>query len=274
MVGSTALFTGTSALSKWLTETYPVGEVLFTRVLVGLIACALVVLPQFGLVVFRTQRLGQHAMRATSQMFSQGFILLAFSMMPLAGVVAISFSAPLFATLLAALLLRERVGLARWSALTIGFGGILLMTTPDANMFQLGALFALGNAVLHASVTVAVRGMTATESIQTLMMYQLLLLTLLFSLLLPFGFLMPTLPHLGVIVVNGLVNVLAQFWWTRALQYAPASAVTPFYYTSLVWAMIVGYLVWGDVPTLALLAGSAVVIASGLFLLWRETGRI
>jgi drug/metabolite transporter (DMT)-like permease len=271
---STLLFTITSTISKWLTESYPIGEVLFTRSLVALVACSIIVLPRSGLTVFRTRRLAQHGMRTTSQAFSQGFILIAFSMMPLAGVVAISFTAPLFATLLAALLLRERVGVARWSALTVGFGGVLIMTTPDADMFQVGALFALGNAVLYASVTVAVRGMTATESTETLVMYQLVFITALFAPLLAFGFVMPTWPAALAMVANGLVNVLAQYFWTRALHLAPASAVTPFYYCSLIWAMTAGFLVWGDMPTLALLAGSAIVVASGLFLLWRETGRI
>ncbi|MPZ55077.1 MAG: EamA family transporter [Rhizobiales bacterium] len=274
MIASTLLFTVMSAISTWLTETYPIGEVLFTRAAIALAACALIVLPRRGRAVFRTQRVSHHGMRSISQAFSQSFILIAFSMMPFAGVVAISFTAPLFATLLAALLLHERVGPTRWTALLVGFVGVLIMTTPDADMFQVGALFALGNAVLYASVTVAVRGMTATESTETLIMYQVTFLTLLFAPLLLLGFVMPTWIAAGAMVASGLLNVLAQYFWTRSLHLAPASAVTPFYYVSLIWAMIAGFLVWSDVPTLALLAGSAIVTGSGLFLLWRESGRI
>ncbi len=112
--------------------------------------------------------------------------------MPLASAVAINFSAPLFTALVAILLLKEQVGLARWSALIVGFLGVLIVTNPGAETFQIGALFALANAMIYGSVTAAVRGMTATESAETLPMYQLSLITVFFSLLLPFGFTMPT----------------------------------------------------------------------------------
>ena len=107
MVGATIVFAGSSAASKWLVATYPVGEVLFTRTAVALGACALFILPRTGLAVFRTQRLSHHVMRSVSQGFSQTFLLIAFSLMPLAGAIAINFSAPLFATLVSALLLKE-----------------------------------------------------------------------------------------------------------------------------------------------------------------------
>jgi drug/metabolite transporter (DMT)-like permease len=123
---------------------------------------ALFILPQTGLAVFRTQRLHHHAMRSISQGFSQTFLLIAFSMMPLAGAIAINFSSPLFATLVSALLLKETVGLTRWSVLLVGFLGVLVVANPGSETFQIGALFALANAVLYGSVTAAVRGMTAT----------------------------------------------------------------------------------------------------------------
>ena len=104
-------------------------------------------------------------------------------------------------------------------------------------------------------------------------MYQLLLITIFFSLMLPFGVAMPTAGDAGWMVFNGLTNAIGQYWWTRALHLAPASAVTPFFYLSLIWAALLGYVVWGDLPTVGLLVGSAVVVGSGLFLLWRESVR-
>jgi len=273
MVGATIVFAVSSAVSKWLVDSYPVGEVLFTRSAISLIACALFILPQTGLAVFHTRRRRDHVLRSLSQTVSQTFLMLAFSLMPLAGAVAINFSAPLFTTLVSILLLKERVGFARWFALIVGFLGVLIVTNPGVETLQLGAVFALANAMIYGSVTAAVRGMTATESAETLLMYQLLLITCFFSLLLPFGIAMPTWADAGLMLVNGLTNAIGQYWWTRALHLAPASAVTPFFYLSLVWAAVLGFVVWGDVPTVALLAGSAVVVGSGLFLLWRESGR-
>jgi drug/metabolite transporter (DMT)-like permease len=271
MLGATILFSASSAVSKWLVASYPIGEVLFTRTLVALITCALFILPQTGLAVFRTGRLRHHAMRSASQACSQTFLLIAFSMMPLAGAIAINFSSPLFATLACALLLKETVGPARWAALLVGFCGVLIVTHPGSDTFQMGALFALANAVLYGSVTAGVRSMTATESAETLTLYQLVLLTASFTLLLPLGWTSPTPIDAGWIVLNGVSNAIGQYWWTRALHLAPASAVAPFYYLSLIWASILGFAIWGDVPTISLVIGSTVVVASGLFLLWRES---
>jgi drug/metabolite transporter (DMT)-like permease len=274
MVGATIVFAMSSAVSKWLVDIYPPGEVLFSRSLVSLIACALFILPQTGLAVFHTKRRRDHVMRSVSQTVSQTFLIIAFSLMPLASAVAINFSAPLFTALIAILMLKEPIGFARWFALIAGFLGVLIVTNPGAETFQIGALFALANALIYGSVTAAVRGMTATESAETLLMYQMLLITAFFALLLPFGIAVPTWTHAGLIVCNGLTNAIGQYWWTRALHLAPASAVTPFFYLSLVWAAVLGFVVWGDVPTVHLLIGSAVVVGSGLFLLWREQAKL
>jgi drug/metabolite transporter (DMT)-like permease len=273
MVGATIVFSASSACSKWLVASYPVGEVLFTRSLVSLITLALFILPTTGIAVFRTGRLRHHVLRSFSQSVSQTCLLIAFSLMPLAGAVAINFSAPLFATLVSIVLLKEKVGLPRWSALLVGFIGVLIVTNPGAGAFQIGALFALTNAILYGTVTAAVRGMTATESAATLTLYQLLLITGFFALMLPFGFIMPTLDHWGLIVFNGVANAVGQYWWTKSLHLGPASAVAPFFYLSLIWAAAIGFVVWGDLPTVGLLIGSVIVVASGLFLLWREARR-
>jgi drug/metabolite transporter (DMT)-like permease len=274
MVGATIVFSASSACSKWLVASYPAGEVLFTRSVVSLIACAAVILPTTGLVVFQTTRLRHHVARSFSQFISQSCLIIAFSLMPLAGAIAINFSAPLFAALVSIVLLKEKVGMARWGALLVGFVGVLIVTNPGAEAFQIGALFALTNAVLYGTVTAAVRGMTATESAPTLTLYQIVLLTGFFALVAPFGFIMPTWEHWGLIVFNGLANAIGQYWWTKSLHLGPASAVAPFFYLSLVWAVLIGFAVWGDIPTIGLLIGSAIVVASGLFLLWREARRV
>jgi drug/metabolite transporter (DMT)-like permease len=273
MIGAGAVFAASMAASKWLVATYPVGEVLFTRAIFGLLACGLLILPASGLAVFRTQRPGAHLIRGASQGCSQSLLLLAFSLMPLASATAINFSSPLFATLASAIFLKEAIGVARATALVVGFVGVLIVTSPGAETFQIGALFALVNAVLFGTVTAGVRGMTATESAETLTMYQLVLLSCAYALVLPFGFVAPSAGDAAMMTLNGAGNGLAQYWWTRALHMAPTAAVVPFNYLSLVWAVIFGFAIWGDVPTVGLLIGSAVVVASGLFLLWHESRR-
>jgi len=273
MIGATVLFAISNALSKWVVAIYPVGEVMFARSLSSLVVCAAFMLPATGLSVFATRRVRDHLARGLSQAVSQTFTVIAFSMMPLAGAIAINFSAPLFSGLVSVLWLKERAGAARWGTLLAGFVGVLIVVRPGADSFQLGALFALANAVMYGSVTVAVRGMSKTESANTLLMWQLLVLAVLHSGLLAFGFRWPTPQHAALFASMGVANAAAQYLWTKALHAAPATAVSPFYYFLLVWSLALGFLVWGDVPTVSLLVGSGVVVASGLFLLYNEAQR-
>jgi drug/metabolite transporter (DMT)-like permease len=264
MVASTLLFSGVNALVKWEVAIYPVGEVAFLRSFFALIPCYIIILPRAGLSVQRTERRGDHLTRALSQFCSMMCIFLAFQLMPLAGVVAISFSAPLFTTLLSIVMLKEKVGVHRWSALIVGFLGVLFITKPGAGTLQSGALFALANAI---------RRMSATESTETLTIYQLTLITVFTALLLPFGFALPAWRDGWFMALAGIANGVAQYWWTKSLHLAPPSAVVPFNYLALVWATILGFFVWGDAPTHDLLIGAAVVVGSGLYILWRETVR-
>jgi drug/metabolite transporter (DMT)-like permease len=165
------------------------------------------------------------------------------------------------------------VGVHRWSALIVGFVGVVIVTEPGRGTFQAGALFALANAVLISSVAVAIRRMSATESTETLTIYQMMVITVCTLTLLPFGFKPPTWPDAGALALAGVGNGIAQYWWTRSLSLAPPSAVVPFNYLSLVWATLLGFAIWGDVPTPHLLVGAVVVVCSGLYILWREAFR-
>lgn len=272
MLVATVLFQISSALSKWLIETYPIGETLFMRAVSSLTVCSIFILPATGVVVFRTRRLKDHLLRNVSQSLAQLCVVMAMSMMPLASVMAITFSAPLFSTVAARVVLEEAVGPVRWGALAIGFLGVLVVTRPGVGTFELGALFALGNTVLIGTVAVGVRRMTATESTPTLIMYQMTILTVFFAAALPFGLAWPANGRdFAAMMLNGVANAAGQYLWTRALHLAPASAVAPYQYFSLVWATVLGFLVWGDVPTPMLILGASIVMGSGLFLLWHET---
>ena len=270
MIVATILFSGASAASKWLVEIYPVGEVLCLRSFASLIAGASMILPVSGLSAFVTRRPLDHLARGLSQSISQLCLLLAFSLMPLAGAVAINFSAPLFAALVSIVWLKEPAGFVRGGALVIGFVGVLIVTNPGTNSLTLGALFALTNAVMYGTVTVAVRGMTRTESANTLVMWQLAVLAFFHSFLLLFGWRSPSAIDAAMLFGTGFTNAIGQWFWTKALQFAPAPAVTPFYYLMLVWALMFGFFIWGDVPSASLLLGSAIVVITGLFLFLRE----
>lgn len=272
MLGATFMFSISTAMSKWQVDLYSFAEVLFFRSLGSLAICSLLILPRKGLLVFRTRHIDQHLGRSTTQAVAQSCIIIALGFMPLAGAVAINFSSPLFAALASVVWLKEKVGRERLFALLVGFAGVLLVAGPGADTFRTGAFFALANAVLLGSVTAAVRGMSRTESAETLTMFQMVILTAFFTIAMTlFGFTTPGWEDAGLMFLNGIFNGLGQYWWTRSLSLAPAPAVGPFYYFSIVFALIIGFVFWGDVPTPALLAGAAVVVGSGLYLLWHES---
>jgi drug/metabolite transporter (DMT)-like permease len=270
MVVATMMFSTASALTKWQVGIYPVGEVVFSRSISSFLVCAAVMLPITGFSVFATRRPRDHLARGLSQATSQTLFALAFTLMPLAGAVSINFSAPLFSALVSIVWLKERANFARWAALLIGFAGVLIVTDPGRNSFTLGALFALGNAVMYGSVTVAVRGMTKTESANTLIIWQLATIAFFHAFLLFFGWRWPTPIDAAMLFGSGFANAIGQYFWTQSLRLAPATAVAPFYYLMLVWALGFGFFIWGDVPSPGLLVGSAIVVVSGFFLFWRE----
>jgi drug/metabolite transporter (DMT)-like permease len=273
MVGSTVMFAGGNAVVKWQLATYPLGEVAFGRTLFAFLTVVAIVLPRTGLAVLRTNRYREHLQRGLSQFGSMLCWFLAVGVLSLGSATAIGFAAPLFTTLLSIVILKEQVGIHRWSALLIGFVGVLIITHPGAGTLTLGALFALGNAVLISTVAIAIRRMSMTESTETLTLYQMSIMTVCTACLLTLGVRAPHWADALMVALAGIGNGIAQYWWTRSLSLAPPSAVVPFNYLSLIWAAMLGFAVWGDVPTPSLLLGSAIVVASGLYILWRETLR-
>jgi drug/metabolite transporter (DMT)-like permease len=274
MVGAVFVFSLLNAAIKWQVARYPVGEVVFIRCLFALIPCFVLVAISGGLRVLRTRRLGWHVSRAMLQFVSMSCNFLAFSMMPLADAVAIGFAAPIFLTALSVPLLGEKVGVYRWGAVAFGFVGVLIMVRPTGDVLNSGALFALANATFGALLSIGIRRLSATEASATLVFYQAVTTFLIATATLPFFTWVPTTwEDFFMIGAIGVCSGVAQFWWTQAFRFTPAAILAPFSYLSMIWAVLMGYLVWGDVPTLTLIGGAVIVAMSGLFIAYRETRR-
>ncbi len=270
MLGSTMLLSLSNLLGKILINRYPIGEVMFLRSSGALLLCCATVLPGAGLAVFRTSKPRAHIARGLSQAISQTLTVAALALLPLASVTAIGFSAPLFTAVLAILFFNEKNDAVRTCVLVVGFCGVLLVTHPGSDTLRLGALLALGNAVMYGSVTIAVRRMTKTESAGTLLMWQMSVMTVVHAGMLFFGFRCPLGTDCLLFALLGVSNAGAQFLWTRALAAAPATVVSPFYYSMLVWGAGLGFVFFGEVPSSALVLGALVVAASGLVLVLHE----
>lgn len=273
MLVAVSLFSVLNVLVKTLAAGYPVAEVAFFRNLFALPLICLMVAMGGGWDQLRTRRLGAHLWRSAIGVTCMLLLFLAFDLLPLADAVAYSFAAPLFVTALSVPLLGERVGLHRWGAVVVGFVGVLLMLRPGGEVLNLGALAALAAALCQALAMVAIRQLTRTEAPLVTVFYFTVFSTLLTGLLLPLGWRTPLGWDLALAVSLGVVGGIAQYCLTRAHALAPAALVAPFNYMALLWSVLFGFVIWGDVPEPLTMAGAAVVMASGLFILYRESRR-
>lgn len=285
MVLSHALFTAMSAVVKALGDRIPVVELMFFRSALALPVVALILARGRGGLLggLRTRRFGGHVARACTGTAAQGCGFFALTVLPLAVQTALGYTTPLFVTVLAILFLGERVGVHRWSAVVAGFLGVLVIAAGQGAFgpasVVVGGLAALGTAaavaqgLFSAATTLLVRQLSATESSSTITMFQSLLMTGFTLVALPFFWVTPTWEELALLVLVGLVGGVAQWMLTEAWASAQVSSVAPYSYSALVWAMAIGWVVWGDVPGPAMLAGSALIVAAGLYILHRELVR-
>jgi drug/metabolite transporter (DMT)-like permease len=193
----------------------------------------------------------------------------AVSWLPLADTVTFYLAGPIYVTALSVVLLGERVGLRRWTAVLVGFAGVVLALRPSAASFTLPALIALGGSFFFSVMMVTTRMLRETSD--TVLIAGQIGATLLFgAVAAPFAWVTPSLRDFLLLSLFGVLSIVALACVNRALKLAPASVVVPYQYTMIVWAVALGYLVFGDVPDVFTLAGAAIIIAAGLYIFWRE----
>jgi drug/metabolite transporter (DMT)-like permease len=273
MLASVFVFSCANALVKWTSATYPVDEIAFFRLAGGLIPTMVLVASYGGLPLLKTRHFFSHLWRGGAGVVSMVTIYYAFMMLPLADVTSISFAGPLFMTALSVPMLGEKVGIYRWSAVVVGFLGVLVITRPSAALFNVGALAAVFSAFAYAVAMISVRQMSRTEHPVTIVFYFSSIGTLAMSLWLPFGWVTPGWGGFAGLMAIGLLGGFAQYFQTQAFRLAPAAVAAPFNYVNILFAGLFGYLIWGEAPTVHALIGSAVVAASGLFIFYREAVR-
>lgn len=274
-LGAIFLMAIMDALTKWLSQTYPVGQIVFFRAFSGLLPIAILVWRNGGVPALRTKRLGAHAARGLIGLTATATFFYAFSVMPLADAYAIAFAAPLFVTALSVPMLGERVGSRRWAAVLVGFIGVIIMLRPGAQgvggFLSLGALAALVGTFSYALVVTTARSMGQSETPAAMGFYPAVIVAIASIGLLSFGFVMPTPGDFLLLCVLGLVGSTGIILINEAFRTAPSAVLAPFDYSAMLWALIFGFAIWSDVPSLVMLGGAAIVAASGLYILRRET---
>ncbi|MFM8941485.1 MAG: DMT family transporter, partial [Phenylobacterium sp.] len=265
-----ALMALLAAIVKFCAERgVPVLEIIFFRNAFAFIPVLLYIWKTTGFGVLRTRRPGAHLVRSAVGLTGMVCGFTAVSLLPLTQSTAISFSAPLFMVALSALILKEPVGLHRWMAVAVGFIGVLIMVHPDPRQFVgVGVLFAIAAAVGSAGAMIAIREISRTEPGPTIVFYFTLAGAVLGLASLPFGWVLPTPGTLALLVGAGLIGGTGQLLLTEAIRRAPVAVVAPFDYTQLVWAGMIGFLIWGETPAVLTLVGAMVVAASSTYILW------
>lgn len=224
-----------------------------------------------GLASLRTQRLHAHARRTILGLLGMVCNFAGVLMLPLAEATTISFTFPLFATILGALLLREQVGWQRWTAVVIGFVGVLLVVRPGDNALPLfGSLVALGAAVMIALISIQIRDLTRTEASTTIVFWFSTLSLPPLLLILPFFMTDHDAAGWALLIALGAMGAVGQIALTTSLRFAPVSVVVSMDYVALIWATGFGWLIWDHLPPPATWIGAPVIISSALFIAWRE----
>ncbi len=276
-ISATFVFMLMAAIARQLGDTYPVGQIVFFRSLFAFLPIAgLMLIAGHGLNALVTDKPLSHLRRAFTGVCAMFTYFGSLMYLPLADVTAISFASPLIVVALAAVFLGEAVRLYRWSAVAVGFAGVLIMVSPHLTLGSgepsstIGLLLAVSNAVLVAFTMIFIRLMSTTESALAIAFYFQLAATVVSFLTLPFAWVTPGAGDVALLVLLGVLGGFGQLFMTNGYRFAQASTLASFDYVAMVWAILFGWLFFAELPATAVYAGAAIVIASGLFIAWRE----
>jgi len=278
---SAIMFAAMSALVRDLGPVAPVGQMVFFRSAFAIVPVVLIYAIRGELMsAVRTKRPFGQLGRGTLSTFGMFTNFGALTRLPMADVTAISFASPLITVALAALILKERVRIYRWSAVAVGFIGVIVMLIPQfdvhhyaalgADVAAFGALLAVGSAISNAATVIQTRRLTQSETTPCIVFYFSLICTIAGALTLPFAWHTPTNVELIELIATGFLGGVAHIFLTESYRHASASVVAPFDYTSMLWALVLGFLVFGEVPSVLVFVGAGIIASAGLFVIWRE----
>ena len=266
---SVCAFSLMDVLVKW-SDSYPVGQVLFFRGFCGIIPILFLIPRDRFLDFYKTTRPLLHFKRCLSGLIALVAIFIALRNLPLATVVSITFAAPIFTTIFSIFLLKEKVGLYRWLAVLVGFVGIIVITEPGFSSLNFYYIYPIIFCLGLSYVAIAIRKLSTTEPVWLISFFFSFSIAILGLLSLFQGWVMPNFLDLFLLSMVGILGGLANLWLSQSYKYSEVSLVTPLKYLALVFAIIFGYFIWSEVPTLKTLMGALLVILSSFIIFRRE----
>jgi len=266
---SVCAFSLMDVLVKW-SDAYPVGQVLFFRGFCGIIPILFLIPRERFLDFYKTTRPFLHFKRCLSGLVALVSIFIALRNLPLATVVSITFAAPIFTTIFSIFLLNEKVGLYRWLAVLVGFLGIIVITEPGFSSLNFYYIYPIIFCIGLSYVAIAIRKLSTTEPVWLISFFFSFSIAILGLLSLFQGWVMPNFLDLFLLSMVGILGGLANLWLSQSYKLSEVSLVTPLKYLALVFAIIFGYFIWSEVPTLKTLMGALLVILSSFIIFRRE----
>ncbi|WP_444888667.1 DMT family transporter [Microbulbifer sp. JMSA008] len=256
---------GMDATGKLLVQTYPIVQIMAVRFAIFFIVVMLIASLKGDLKQVRSNIWGTQVLRSLLLVVEVTVFILAFSMMPLADVHAIAAMAPLFAILMAGWFLGEKVDRRSWIAVVIGFIGALIIIRPGLGVMSWYVVMPISGAILWASYQVLSRSVSQFDSSATTVFYTALIGLIVFGGLAPFNWVEPTSIGWQLLILNGLLGAMGHYLLIKALTYAQASTLQPFSYTLLFWAIVIGFILFDELPDELTLIGAAIVLSAGIY---------
>ncbi len=266
---SVCAFSLMDVLVKW-SEAYPVGQVLFFRGFCGIIPLLFLIPKDRFSDFYKTSRPYLHFKRCLAGLIALVSIFIALRNLPLATVVSITFAAPVFTTIFSIFLLNEKVGLYRWLAVIVGFVGIIVITEPGFSSLNFYYIYPIIFCLGLSYVAIAIRKLSTTEPVWLISFFFSFSIAVLGLFSLFHGWVMPNITDLFLLSMVGILGGLANLWLSQSYKYSEVSLVTPLKYLALVFAIIFGYFIWSEVPTIKTLLGALLVIISSFIIFKRE----
>ena len=270
MLCATALISLNDAIVKTLTGWYPVGELMLLRGVFVLPWIVLIAYFSGGLGKLRITNFKGQSLRAVFMVAGSFFFVSGLIYLPLADAIAVTFTGPLFITALAPMMLGEKVGMRRWAAVLVGFAGVIFMVRPGSDAMQIAVLLPLAGALSGGIRDLFTRRISQTESSPAVLLFTTLCVMLFGLTTTPFAWSEIRYSDLGYLAASGALVAGGQYCMIEAFRWGEAALVAPFKYSFMIWAIVFGYLFFGDLPDGWTLFGAAVVCASGLYILHRE----
>lgn len=270
MVLAIALFAAMDATIKHLRTDLPAMEILFFRMLVGGLPVLWLIRREGGWRSVRTERLGWHAGRTALTLTALFCFFYSYRTLPLADAYAVMYASPLIATALGVPILGERVGMRRWAAVLAGFAGVIVVLRPGGEVLGAGGLAALAGALFLACNMTLLRLLSRTDSNAAILAWFTLFGTAASGALAALDWHQPEGEQWLWLAAVGLFGGFGQIAITEAFRCAPVAVVTPFQYTSMIWGLLFGVVLFGDLPDATMLLGAAIVVGSGVYVVHRE----